>query len=109
MAGFISSDWTRDDKDDDLEALTAEAQEQEQELDVDLNTYALQASMMQLSDEFRNRIKDGYETDPRWKTVIQELEAARAEPDPLIAKLPYVVEDDMLYSVQEDGSHWLLA
>lgn len=78
-------------------------------MDVDLNTYALQASMMQLSDEFRSRIKDGYETDPRWKTVIQELEAARAEPDPLIAKLPYVVEDDMLYSVQEDGSHWLLA
>ncbi|KAJ5969529.1 hypothetical protein N7501_005777 [Penicillium viridicatum] len=63
-------------QDDDLEALIADPRY--------LHTY---------SEEIRDRIKDGYETDPRWKTVIPELEAARVEPDPMIAKLPYIVED----------------
>lgn len=25
----------------------------------------------------------------------------------MVAKLPYTVEDGLLYSVQEDGSYWL--
>ncbi|KAJ9490152.1 hypothetical protein VN97_g3108 [Penicillium thymicola] len=102
-------------EDDDLEALIVTLDPryvpfgaQTDDLDCDPTTYALQTPAIQLSDEFQAKIKDGYESDPRWKTVIQELDAAANEgEDPMVAKLPYTVEDGLLYSVQDDGSHWL--
>ncbi|KAJ5977041.1 hypothetical protein N7501_000383 [Penicillium viridicatum] len=43
--------------------------------------------------------------DKRWNRVRQQLQ--QESTDPVTASLPYIMEDGFLYSVQDDGSHWL--
>lgn len=71
--------------------------------DDDLETYALSATTMQLSDEFRQKVIPGYDTDTRWSTVRQPLLDSATQADPIAARLPYTLQDDLLFAVQDDG------
>ncbi|OQD60291.1 hypothetical protein PENPOL_c025G02991 [Penicillium polonicum] len=62
-------------------------------------------SPVDMSDEFRQKILDGYDADPRWSRVRRQLREEGN--DPVTPTLPYLIEDEFLYSVQDDGSHWL--
>ena len=85
-------------REDDLDALWTTPTDND-------TPYAFQASTMHMSDEFRQKIMDGYDTDPRWSRVRRQLREEGS--DPMTPTLPYLIEDGFLYSVQDDGSHWL--
>ncbi|OQE84134.1 hypothetical protein PENNAL_c0029G06945 [Penicillium nalgiovense] len=42
-------------------------------------TYALQSSVMQLSDDFRSRVKEEYQIDTRWKAVLHSSSKQRPQ------------------------------
>jgi dUTPase len=75
--------------------------------DVPDDAYAFLTSCIQLSDDFKTRIRAAYEHDPKWSLVLEELERIGRDPDPVKPRLPYEVDDGLLYSKQADGDFWL--
>lgn len=60
-------------------------------------------SVLQVSDDLRERIKTGYDTDTRWTRVITTLKDSDASKDPMKTKLPYKLHEDLLYFTKHDG------
>jgi hypothetical protein len=52
-------------------------------------------SLVEMSSEFRAKLKQGYERDARWPSVIVALK--ENEKETLPAKLPYYLDGDLLY------------
>ncbi|KAJ5966220.1 hypothetical protein N7481_012934 [Penicillium waksmanii] len=75
--------------------------------DIDADTMVFVTSTVEISDDFQTRLKAAYPDDPRWSMVIAEIQ--RIEETPADGtKLPYVIRDSLLYSVQqEDNDQWL--
>jgi hypothetical protein len=59
-----------------------------------LIAHSLTASVLQLSDETKTEIKDGYQTDTRWASLIETLQDTEAQQD--LTRLPYHIDEDGL-------------
>ena len=84
---------------DDLDALCAEARE------VAPESYVNVTSSVLLSNEFRDQVIAGYANDKRWAPLIHQL-TSLSDDEPR-QKIPYSIDDGLLYSTQEDGTKWL--
>ncbi|KAJ5678954.1 hypothetical protein N7462_007198 [Penicillium macrosclerotiorum] len=87
---------------DDLDALHADTN-----WDVPDHVYAFLTSAVSMMNEFKARVRNGCETDPRWSMVIKELGRVASDLDPVKEKLPYELDDGLLYSIQQSGEYWL--
>ena len=58
--------------------------------------YLLTASVLQLSDDTKDRILRGYQSDTRWSALIDTLESVDAQQDPQVKKLPYHLENSLI-------------
>ncbi|QQK41291.1 reverse transcriptase [Penicillium digitatum] len=75
--------------------------------DVPDEAYAFLTSYVQLSDDFKQRVRTAYKEDPKWSLVLNELQRVTQDPDPIKPRLPYETDDGLLYSTQADGDRWL--
>ncbi|KAJ5613647.1 hypothetical protein N7528_007301 [Penicillium herquei] len=58
---------------------------------------ALFTTVLELDDDFRTRVIQGYPSDPRWSLVIETLKKeADLEPESR-TRLPYFIENELLY------------
>jgi len=62
---------------------------------------------VQLSNDFKSYIRAAYYNNPKWSLVIAELDRVGRDPDPVKPRLPYDIDDGLLYSKQADGDFWL--
>jgi hypothetical protein len=68
-------------------------------LDLDaLHVNAYTATLVEVSDDFRAKLLDGYTKDTRWSKVIDLLKTSEQSDDPVKAVLPYFLEKDLLYT-----------
>lgn len=75
---------------------------------VTLASYAFTVSIMEISDDFKRRIVDGYQADHRWRSVISTLQEAQDQADPIQPKLPYHLgPDGLLFFVNAEGDEKL--
>jgi hypothetical protein len=58
--------------------------------------YAFTTSIIEISEDFKKRIIDGYQSDPRLRTVIDTLRKVDEDSDPIKAKLPYHIDSRSL-------------
>ncbi|KAL1981340.1 hypothetical protein VTN96DRAFT_2781 [Rasamsonia emersonii] len=72
---------------------------------VEDESYALILSVVELSDGFKNRLKDAYLEDHRAKAILDMLRAPTD--DPIKTVLPYKEEDGLLYSLRNADDWWL--
>lgn len=62
----------------------------------------------ELSDEIKETILSGYQTDTRWHRVIQTLQGEEASADPIPTKLPYRLDcNGLLYLTYNNGAEAL--
>jgi hypothetical protein len=60
-----------------------------------------------MSDEFKTSLKEGYQRDPQWKQVINDIESNNDKKEEATV-LPYELGDDgLLYSPNLDGTRRL--
>jgi integrase-like protein len=68
-------------------------------MDLDaLHANAYTATLVELSDDFRAKLLDGYTKDTRWSKVMNILKSSEESDDPMKAVLPYFLERDLLYT-----------
>ncbi|KAJ5425318.1 hypothetical protein N7465_000388 [Penicillium sp. CMV-2018d] len=63
-------------------------------------------SRVQLSDEFKDRVRTAFQDDPRWSSVLTELQRIAQDPNPVKPRLSYETDDGLLYSLQAEGEYW---
>ena len=72
------------------------------ELDT-LTVDAFSVSLIQVSKSFKERVKQGYQQDPRWQRIMATL-LRNKELDNNTATLPYEFVDDLLYCKTDPSS-----
>jgi hypothetical protein len=86
-----------------LDALHASVNTSVTQADEVVYNYA--ASLVEMSPEFRERPLQGYSADTRWSKIIETLKSNDESPVP--AHLPYMLDDDLLYLVDNDTTRRL--
>lgn len=70
--------------------------------------YAFMTSALEVSNDLKARILEGYKQDSRWCAVMDTLRQAQTTKDPVTAKLPYLLANDgFLYFLSSDGDESL--
>lgn len=69
--------------------------------------YLLTASVLQLSDETRDRILQGYQSDNRWSALIETLQSVEGQQDEQVEKLPYHLDDGLAIFTNAEGEESL--
>ncbi|KAJ5986471.1 hypothetical protein N7451_010836 [Penicillium sp. IBT 35674x] len=67
-------------------------------------------SVCEVSDDFKRRIRSAYDDDFRWSSLIDVLHEDEAlwlsskKRDPIVSKLPYSIEDGLLFFTRASGN-----
>ena len=60
------------------------------------NSWTLAASIVELSDNFKKRLIEGYDTDPGWKRILEMFKTNENLPEQDASTLPFERHDDKL-------------
>ena len=60
------------------------------------DSWTLAASIVELSDNFKNRLIEGYDIDPEWKRILEVLKTNKNLPDQDASTLAFRRHDDEL-------------
>jgi hypothetical protein len=64
--------------------------------------YLPNATIVEMTPEFRKKMTDGYQKDTRWSAVLEVLHRDAESKDPRKTRLPYELIDGLLYSKDND-------
>ncbi|OQD69814.1 hypothetical protein PENPOL_c002G08159 [Penicillium polonicum] len=67
--------------------------------------HAVPLSCVQLSDEFKERVRTAFQAGSRWSFVLTELQRITQDPDPVKPRLSYETDDGLLYSIRAEGEY----
>ena len=69
--------------------------------------YAYCVSLIEINQELRQQIIDGYAEDTKWRNVIKVLDVNEALRNEDVARLSFERQDDLIFKIAEDGTRRL--